>query len=122
MTKAERAALDAAQTEVALLRALRLHDPVLPDIPAPREGHTEGWFTSYRNVHRGWSEFGAHGEGAYVPPSDRNRHESREGICLYSTEALAWQEVRARLAWEYAGTLAALDKRIADLTNPTPKD
>jgi len=120
MTKSERLALEAAQREVARLRALRLHDPVAPDIAVPTEGHTVGWSTSYRNVHRGWSERGSHGEGTYTPQTvGRVRIASREGVALHSTEARAWREVRARLAREYADALADLDATIARLEAST---
>lgn len=123
MTKAEKAALDAALRSARVNRALRWSDaPPVRDLPIPTgdQPDTSGWdfnvaaargFNSNHlcsgAVFRAWSSSVAHSEGAV-----RARSKSQGGRALYSTRTLALRALRAAIEADTAGLLADIDVEI----------
>lgn len=98
MNKAERAAFELAQSELAIARALRWsrYKPVEPDQPPPRGfgEYVEGW-----------------GTNAYSK-SVKHRNASQGGIAIYSTKLLALQALRYEVERAAAKDLADIDAQI----------
>lgn len=120
MNKSERAALDLAQRELAIARALRWsrYEPVPKDLPAPEpfgyaRNYTEGWATNTytKSVNQEWSEPSCHGSGPY-PAVGRHRSASQRGKSLYSTRLLALQALRYEVERAAAQDLAEIDAEI----------
>ena len=121
MNKTERAALEYAQNELSIARALRWsrHEPVPKDLPPPTTSfgpdrrYTEGWSTNMhsRSVMQQWSEFVSHGMGPYHE-GDRFRSGARGSISLYSSRLLALQALRYEIERDAAKTLAKIDAQI----------
>jgi hypothetical protein len=115
MTKKEKAAFDAAIERAEILAALRWTAPVLPDVPPPKSGYSEGWeFNAYtRRVEQAWSDTVTHGSGP--APHDYKRYvsASQNGIALYSTKARALAALRYEVELQAAKMLLEIDKRIA---------
>lgn len=124
MNKAERAAMEKLEQQVARLRALHFTSPVPPDLYAAHYNHEAvvGWFIS------------GHAEnGAVVAGSSRVHVHYRfndEGIrsgCgtqgakpMYSTRANALRGLRNEVEEAAARRLAAIDAALAiELANPT---
>lgn len=117
MNKAERAAFELAQSELAIARALRWsrYEPVEPDVPRPSGfEQIEGWgmHAHSKTVKQQWSESTAHGYGPY-PKGERYRSASQGGRALYSTKLLALQALRHEVERAAAKELADIDVQIA---------
>lgn len=118
MNKKETAALEAAEREARIARALRWSDAtdVPPDMPIPSGSvrFSTGWELNAHTsqVTRAWSEINLHGAGEYERPS-RLRHASQEGILLYSTEERALRALRVIVERASAEQLADIDRRLA---------
>lgn len=116
MTKAERAAFDAAQADARIARALRWSEPTEPDLPIPTEGATSGWafwpptMPDVRQVEQAWSERTAHGYGVQRTPW---RSGSQNGVPLYSTRLRALLALRGAYERVFAHVLDGIDAEIA---------
>lgn len=125
MTKAERAALDKAEHEARLARALRFPtDPVpkpmsIDDIRAART-HKSVKYGLEHVVARGWF-YNAYSARVTLGCSD-GVHHNKDGDttatqyagCMYRTKAEALRAMRHEKVREVAETLARIDKQIED--------
>ena len=123
MTKAEKAAMEAALTAAAL----RSTSPVLPDVPAPKPGtldggHTTGWKFHVRigdsffrgfSVEEAWSDSQAHGTGPYRTRGVRTSG-SQGAVNLFSTKLLALRAARHEAEQQAARALRAIDRAIEE--------
>lgn len=119
MNKKEREALEFAQKELAIARALRWsrHEPLTPDVPVPGSGHSVGWLARGDQVERAWSESVYHGYGEYS--GNRQIRSGRQnGRRLYSTELLALKALRYERERYMAIELATFDRMILELEKP----
>lgn len=128
MNKAERAALEQAQTTahrtITEMLAWRRTAEPQRDLPVPTSGsETRGWdINAYKLGHVGQaaelsaavykvaSSSAFHRHGWEPGTSGRQR-----GVALYSTEVLALRALRAQLESDTAAKLAKIDVRIAQL-------
>ena len=117
MTKAEKAAMEAALTAAALRSTSR----VLPDVPPPENGgHRVGWrprvnFSSYGRLvdaEKAWTEEAVHGGGEYR--KGLHRSASRGQIRLYSTRLLALRAARYEAEQRVAELLRGVDRLIEE--------
>lgn len=121
MNKKEREALEFAEKELAIARALRWsrYEPLVPDVPVPKNGFTQGWQVLYEGrINYAWSEMSSHGSGEH--PKEYPRTASQGGRALFSTKLLAMQAARYLMEREFAAKLAAIDAQIAELEKAMP--
>ncbi len=113
MNKTEKAELDSIKLECILAKALHMTEPVLPDIPPPKnhEPLTVGWVFNEHNmaVYTACSSSIGHGIG------DTDKTTSHRPLSLYSTQELAYRGLRAVLERKFAGSLLKIDKQISKL-------
>ena len=123
MNKAEKAALELAQNELAIAYALRWSDlkRIEPDVPPPRTGGTldalsVGWtFNAYScAVIMACSSSISHAFGQTGDKQPPKKTTSRGAKHLYSTEVLALKAMRQEMERKFASSLAAVDRRIAE--------
>jgi hypothetical protein len=117
MNKKEQAAFAELQEELRLVKAWRLTENVLPDIPVPNSGYTQGWtFNSYSKiVEYAWSESVVHGRGEW---KKHPRNGSQGGVALYSTKEIALRAMRYWIEQRFMRELAAIDTQIEQALTP----
>ena len=115
MTKKEQAELDGLRKQIALLNAFHFTPEVEPDIAAPTNFSdcVLGWsFNSYSSrVCPTWSKYSSNGDG-----HEHTRHGAQGGTRQYSSEVLALKALRHALEQKFASELAAVDARIAKVS------
>jgi hypothetical protein len=111
MNKKEQAAFAELQEELRLVKAWKLTENVLPDIPVPESGHTQGWtYNKYTKcVDLAWSKCVTHGYGAW---KDHPRNGIQCGIALFSTRERALRAMRYEIEQRFMRELAAIDMQI----------
>lgn len=129
MNKAEKAALELAQNELAVAYALRWSDlkRIEPDVPPPKNGGSldalsVGWtYNSYSGcVMPACSSSINHAIGHFGDKTPPKRTTSQRAIHLYSTEVLALKALRQEMERKFASSLAAVDRRIAEAEKSIP--
>jgi hypothetical protein len=115
MTKKERETMQAAIDRADLLAALRWTNPVVRDVPPPKDGYTEGWdFNVYsESVYQAWSGCVVNGRGL-APKGQRQSSASQGARTLYSTEARALAAMRHEIELETARNLMQIDRKISE--------
>lgn len=128
MNKTERAALESAQKELVVARALNWsrHESLLEDLPPPSgrgpgTRYTEGWgFNSHtEDVFPMWSGVVVHGYGSAPTTTMASGSRSHGGRALYSTKLLALQALRYEMERNAARALAKIDAQIAAQKDPS---
>jgi hypothetical protein len=124
MTKKEQAAFAELQKQLRLERAWRFSEAVEPDVPKPTsdEKRCIGYLpmgsplSAYGGVEKASSCSGSHAWGSDAWHEKRNRSgSSQNGVCLYSSEALAWRALRHEACVEARRKLAEIDAKIEAL-------
>src|ERR1035437_5931809 len=119
MNKKETAAMDDLRKQLAIAKAMRFTEPVLPDVPIP-SGHdtlTKGFlfaggFNSYARVEPSCSSSAHHNFGRTEKTTTQNPRT------LYSTKLLALRAMRYAVEKECAQTLAGIDQQIENEQRP----
>ena len=128
MNKAEKAALELAQNELAVAYALRWSDlkRIEPDVPPPKTGSSldalsVGWtYNSYSGcVMPACSSSIDHAIGRAGDKTPPKKTTSQHAISLYSTEVLALKALRQAMEHKFATSLAAVDRLIAEAEKTT---
>jgi hypothetical protein len=117
MNKTEQAMVADLKRELAMAKAFRFTDDILPDVPIPPANETtRGWtFNQYsRRVAPVVSRYGSHKANWSDDEEPEFSHVSgsQGGLALYSTKELALRALRRALEGEYARALAHLDATI----------
>ena len=111
MTKKEIAAMEELELKLAMMMAMRMTSPVLPDVAPPSESNqlTKGWLFNApsRRVEVACSSCTGHSFGR------NDKTNSQHPAWLYSTEKLALMAMRHEIELEVAKQLMIVDKRIA---------
>ena len=117
MTKKELAAFEELQLKLRMVMALRMTNPVKPDVAPPTESFklTTGWlFNSHsRRVNVACSSVTSHSF------SRNDKTDSQRPVWLYSSKKLALQAMRHELELEFARALLLVDEQIEEADNGT---
>jgi hypothetical protein len=109
-----RAEMDSTKRELALERAMRIHEAIAPDVlpPTGSLGLSKGWmFISYGDtlrIEKACSSISSHHCGGW------EKTTTQQPRSLYSTRKLALMGLRAEASRRFAGKLADLDRLIAE--------
>ncbi len=114
MNKKEKLYVEQLEKELALFKADKITQEILPDVPPPSGGFgelTKGWlFNSYNKmVNKACSSCVGHN------PHMDDKTSSQNPVHLYSTELLATKAMRYQVELQWLQELAKIDARIFKL-------
>ena len=106
MTKKELAEVEALKTRLSL----RFYQEIEPDIDIPKEGIVNGWlYNEYAmRVEKACTSSISHNYGGW------DKTTTQQPRRLYSTKALAYKALLAKMAVKYANELRAIEKRMEE--------